>query len=102
MQSALSEIADELRSRSVASAENIVQPLPDFKQVDGKWKMDGKVENDKIYEMPFDGSDADAEIIERATSLSFLGDSTSDYPDAMDCIITGKPTKRRVLLSRSY
>ena len=102
VQSALTEIADELRSRSAVSAENIIQPLPAFKQVDGKWKMDGEVKNDTIYEMPFDGSDADAEIIERATSLSFLGDSTSGYPDYMDCVITGKPTKRRVLLSRSY
>jgi prolyl-tRNA synthetase len=102
VQTALLEIADELRNRSAASAENIIQPLPEFKQVDGKWQMNGQVETDTIYEMPFDGTDADAEVIERATSLSFLGDSTIDYPEERNCIITGKPTSRRVLLSRSY
>ena len=64
--------------------------------------MNGQVENDMIYEMAFDGSDADAEVIERATSLSFLGDATEDYPEDRNCIITGKLTSRRVLLSRSY
>jgi hypothetical protein len=60
------------------------------------------VESDTIYEMAFDASDADAEIIERATSLNFLGDATTDYPKERNCIITGRLTARRVLLSRSY
>jgi prolyl-tRNA synthetase len=102
VQTALVEIADELRNRSAASAENIVQPLPEFKQVDSQWQMIGQVKDDTIYEMAFDGSDADAEIIERATSLSFLGDATTAYPEERNCIITGKLTTRRVLLSRSY
>ena len=40
------------------------------------WSLNGEILDGKIYEMAFDGSDAHAEIIERQTGLTFLGDST--------------------------
>ena len=60
------------------------------------------VEEGQIYELAFDGSDADAERLERATGLGFLGDATEPYPEPRPCHATGAPTTRRVLLSRSY
>ncbi len=88
----LSEIADELRKRSAAHTENVVIPLTDLENV----------EDGKIYEMAFDGTDAHAETIERTTGLSFLGDSTEPYGEEKPCFMSGKMTTRRVILAKTY
>jgi len=88
----LSEISDELRARAAAHAENVVIPLVDLDDID-----DGK-----IYEMAFDGTDAHAETIEKRTGLSFLGDSTNEYEEERKCFMSGNMTKRRVILAKTY
>ena len=88
----LSEISDELRSRAAAHSENVVIPLTDLENV----------EDGKIYEMAFDGTDAHAETIERTTGLSFLGDSTDEYGEEKPCFMSGKMTTRRVILAKTY
>ena len=50
----LNEISDELRTRAAAHTENVVVPLTDLNDV----------EDGKIYEMAFNGTDAHAETIE--------------------------------------
>jgi hypothetical protein len=52
--------------------------------------------------MAFDGNDAHAEVIEKLTGLTFLGDSTNEYPQERPCHMTGKMTKRRVILAKTY
>ena len=64
--------------------------------------MNGEVEEGKIYQMAFDGSDSHAEIIERATGLTFLGDATESYPEEIPCHMSGVPTNRRVILAKTY
>jgi prolyl-tRNA synthetase len=98
----LDEIAQELRKRSSAHMDDVVQPLPPFNEIDGTWVMDGEIEDGKIYQIPFDGTDAHAEAIERATSLTFLGDSTEDFTEEMPCHMSGKMTRRRIILSKTY
>ena len=88
----LAEIADELRIRAAAHSENVVIPLTDLENV----------EDGKIYEMAFDGTDAHAETIERTTGLSFLGDSTDAYGEEKPCFMSGKMTTRRVILAKTY
>jgi len=88
----LEEIADELRTRAAAHTENVVIPLTDLENV----------EDGKIYEMAFDGTDAHAETIERTTGLSFLGDSTDSYGEEKPCFMSGKMTTRRVILAKTY
>ena len=88
----LGEISDELRDRSKAHTENILIPLTDLENVD-----DGK-----IYELAFDGTDAHAETIERTTGLSFLGDATEQYEHERPCFMSGKPTTRKVILAKTY
>ena len=89
----LSEISDELRTRAAAAhTENVVIPLTDLESV----------EDGKIYEVPFDGTDAHAETIERTTGLSFLGDSTDAYGEEKPCFMSGKMTTRRVILAKTY
>ncbi len=88
----LSEISEELRTRAKSHTENVVIPMVDL----------NSVEDGKIYEMPFDGTDAHAETIERSTGLSFLGDSTTPYIDEQPCFMSGKMTTRRVILAKTY
>ena len=88
----LDEISDELRKRSRAHTEDVVIPLTNLDDV----------EDGKIYEMAFDGTDAHAETIERTTGLSFLGDATESYDSERPCFMSGKPTTRRVILAKTY
>ena len=88
----LNEISDELRTRAKAHTENVVIPLTDL----------GNVDDGKIYEIAFDGTDAHAETIERTTGLSFLGDSTTPYSEEQPCLMSGKMTTRRVILAKTY
>ena len=70
----LSEISNELRKRSMEHMTDVMVRLPDFENNDGHWTMKDEIIDGKIYEMPFEGTDAHAEIIEKQTGLTFLGD----------------------------
>ena len=98
----LSEISDELRSRSTTHMQDVMQKLPEFVQNEGKWEMKGEIIDGKIYQMAFDGSDAHAEVIERLTGLTFLGDATDEFEEEVNCHMSGKPTKRKVILAKTY
>jgi prolyl-tRNA synthetase len=98
----LSEISDELRKRSAAHMDGVINELPQFTEENGSWSMKGEINDGKIYQMPFEGTDAHAEIIEKATGLTFLGDATDEYDTEIPCHMTGKMTKRRVILAKTY
>ena len=98
----LSQISDELRKRSAAHMDGVINELPQFTDENGSWSMDGEIKDGKIYQMPFEGTDAHAEIIEKATGLTFLGDATDEYDTEIPCHMTGKMTKRRVILAKTY
>jgi prolyl-tRNA synthetase len=99
----LAEISDWLRTRAATQHDDIIKTLPELSQGEnGSWSINSEIDGASIYEIPFDGSDADAETIEGLTGLSFLGDATEEYPEERTCCISGKKTKRRVLLSKSY
>ncbi|RAH15844.1 MAG: proline--tRNA ligase [Methanobacteriota archaeon] len=88
----LEEISNELRKRSQIHTQDVVVPLIDL----------DNVEDGKIYELAFDGTDSHAEQIEKTTGLSFLGDATEPYADERPCFMSGKLTTRRVLLAKTY
>ncbi|MDG1548572.1 MAG: His/Gly/Thr/Pro-type tRNA ligase C-terminal domain-containing protein [Candidatus Poseidoniaceae archaeon] len=98
----LSEISNELRKRSAAHMDGVINELPQFSEENGTWSMSGEIQDGKIYQIPFEGTDAHAEIIEKATGLTFLGDATDDYVTEVPCHMTGKMTKRRVILAKTY
>ena len=98
----LSEVAEELRSRSSIHMQDVMQDLPKFVQEDGKWKIEGEIVDGKIYQMAFDGSDAHAEVIEKLTGLTFLGDATDEFENEVNCHMSGKPTKRKIILAKTY
>ena len=101
-QQKLDQVSDELRRRSHAHMTDVVVQLPNFTEENGQWKLDGEIEDGKIYEIAFDGTDAHAEIIEKHTGLTFLGDSTNEYNAEIPCHMSGKMTKRRVILAKTY
>ena len=102
VQTCLDEVSQELRHRSAQHMKDVVQHLPKIIQIDSEWKLEQPIEDGKIYELAFCGSDAHAEIIERVTGLSFLGDATDEYDEKMPCHMTGDLTNRRVLLAKMY
>jgi len=55
-----------------------------------------------VYEVAFDGNDADAEKLEKSTNLTLLGDLLEPYEAPRICIITGKETVRRQHLAKMY
>jgi len=89
----LNIVHDELTNRSHAHVDDCVVKLESLEQeiVDGC-----------IYEVAFDGTDADAEILEKATGLAILGEAMTAYDDDQVCIITGNHTKRKQHLARMY
>ena len=76
--------------------------MPGF-SVDGDTLVfDESINTDQVYEMAFEGNDAEAEMIEKSTGLAFLGNSTTTYSEPENCVISGKPTHNRVYLARTY
>ena len=89
----LNLVHDELTNRSHAHVEDCVIQLQ---------SLDQEIMEGRIYEVAFDGSDADAEILEKSTGLAILGDAMSGYSEDQICIVSGKQTKRKQHLARMY
>ena len=64
--------------------------------------LDQEIIDGHIYEVAFDGTDADAEILEKTTGLTILGEAMSGYADEKICIVSGKTTLRKQHLARMY
>ena len=64
--------------------------------------MEQDILDGHIYEVAFDGSDADAELLEKTTGLTILGDAMTEYSEDQNCVITGNVTRRKQHLARMY
>ena len=86
-------VHNELSERSQSHANTCVNRLNSLEQeiIDGQ-----------IYEVAFDGTDSDAEILEKSTGLTILGDAMSEFIEPQSCIVSGKMTTRRQHLARMY
>ena len=103
VKSALNEFASRICKKAREEHGKTIKELPKLVKSGGeKWEISGKIESGYVYEMPFDGSDAQAGLIEDITGLSFLGEAMQSYSKDMTCAITGNKTKKRVYLSRAY
>lgn len=98
----LESVSEELRARSHAQASELIRTFPGLTQTAGGWELNGPLKDGIIYELAFDGNDADAEILEKITGLTLLGDCVPPYPESIPCAVTGKPTTRRQHLARMY
>ena len=102
VKSQLVEVEEELKSRASIHMEGRVKPLPALIQYETGWSLEEEIEEGIVHEIAFDGSDADAEVVERTTGLSFLGDAVNQFTEDRPCAVTGKPTRRKVWLARTY
>ena len=98
----LESISEELRTRSHAQASELIRTFPGVSQTAGGWELNGPLQDGIIYELAFDGNDADAEVLEKITGLTLLGDCVPPYPESIPCAVSGKPTTRRQHLARMY
>ena len=99
---AISDIESELRQRSNEHMEELVVKFPGITESDNGWKLNSPLEDGKVYEFAFDGNDSDAEILEKATGLTFLGDCSVPYSEPQPCVVTGKMTRNKQHLARMY
>ena len=98
----LDEISETLLTRSSVNMSELVQKFPGITQSESGWALNTPIEDGIVYELAFDGNDADAEILEKITGLALLGDSVEPYSSPMPCAITGKLTTRKQHLARMY
>ncbi|MDP6334343.1 MAG: hypothetical protein QF479_06875, partial [Candidatus Poseidoniaceae archaeon] len=89
----LSQIKDELFNRCNNTINSMIQKLT---------SIDQEIEDSIIYEVAFDGNDSDAEILEKTTGLTILGDCITPYDSPQECLVTGKMTTRKQHLARMY
>ena len=82
--------------------ENLVLAFPGLEKSDNGWELINPIEDGKVYELAFDGNDSDAEILEKATGLTFLGDCNEPYNEPKPCVITGRMTTRKQHIARMY
>ena len=94
----LDSVSDELRSRANSVISEIVQKIPN----DVTNLSDIEIEDGVVYEIPFEGSDSDAEVLEKATGLTLLGECDEEYSESRKCIVTGKSTIKRQHIARMY
>ena len=97
----LNQIQEEMVEMGANKLNSSIKKLPKLINEDG-WKLSEKIENDMVYWTAFEGTDSDAEIIERLTGLTFLGESLDDLDSEMECCITGKNTNCKVFLAKTY
>jgi prolyl-tRNA synthetase len=89
----LAQVQSELEARTRAHVADRVHSLENLEQ---------EILDGHIYEVAFDGTDADAEVIEKQTGLTILGDAMTPFESPRPCIVTGQMTTRRQNLARMY
>ena len=105
----LSSVRKELDSVDKQMKENAksyfngrIKKMPNLKINASTISLEEDLEDGYVYEMAFDGNDAEAEMIEKETGFSFLGESTSPYSKERECIVSGNSTIKRVFLAKMY
>jgi len=80
----------------------MILPLPKSDIIDGNIVFSEPINEGIVYEFPFDGNDADAELLERKTGITLLGECNRPYKNPLPCVITGKLTTKKQHLARMY
>jgi prolyl-tRNA synthetase len=98
----LKMISGQLLERSSTHMSNLVKKFPGFESTKDGLKLSSPLEDGIVYELAFDGNDADAELLEKSTGLTLLGDSVETYSEPEKCVVTGKLTTRKQHIARMY
>jgi len=102
-QELLESVASVLRTNAQSVADGLVHPFPGLVKLDdGTLTSSAPIDDRHVYELAFDGSDSDAEILEKTTGLTLLGEADAPYTEPVPCAVTGRPTTRRQHIARMY
>ncbi len=109
MDELLNSVRDELNSVNNYMKEKAnehfnqhIKKMPHLEINGSTISLEEKLEEGYVYEMAFEGNDAEAEMIEKETGFSFLGVSTSPYSKERECVVSGRLTINRVFLAKTY
>ena len=80
-------------SSPMAATRAVSHRLADMRSASRQHSKENEMDNGICWE---------PEIIEKHTGLTFLGDSTNEYNAEKPCHMSGKMTKRRVILAKTY
>jgi prolyl-tRNA synthetase len=97
----LSEISEELRNRSALVVSGLVQKFP-IENLSVNDSLDSLIEDGIVYEIAFDGTDSDAELLEKKTGLTLLGVSDDKFSEERPCLVSGNLTLKRSYIARMY
>jgi prolyl-tRNA synthetase len=99
---ALDSVSDELRKRANESFANLVKELPDIINSDNGYELSSPLSDGTVYSFPFCGNDSDAEVLEKLSGLTMLGECVDQYPEPRNCVITGNLTTNKQHIARMY
>ncbi|MEC9147034.1 MAG: aminoacyl--tRNA ligase-related protein [Candidatus Thermoplasmatota archaeon] len=100
--SALVSVADVLRDRAGGHFSDLVSELPEISNVGEGHQFTSPIVDGMVYSFPFCGTDSDAEILEKLSGLTMLGECVEEYDKPRKCVITGKKTTKKQHLARMY
>ncbi len=98
----LSLVDSEMKEKAKSHFNKHIKKMPNLKMTGSNISFEEDLEAGYVYEMAFDGNDAEAEMIEKETGLSFLGESMVPYNNERQCIVSGKSTQKRIFLAKTY
>ena len=98
----LDSVDKQMKENAKSHFNGHIKKMPNLKINGSTISLEKDLEEGYVYEMAFDGNDAEAEMIEKETGFSFLGESTSPYSKERGCIVSGKSTNKRVFLAKTY
>ena len=98
----LDSVSENMKEHAGNHFNQHVKKMPNITIDGSNISFEEKLEDKYVYEMAFEGNDAEAEMIEKETGFSFLGESMNSYADERKCIVSGKPTTKRIFLAKSY
>ncbi len=97
----LSEISAELRNRANSVVSDLVKEFP-IENLDTEEKLESIIDDGIVYEIAFDGTDSDAEFLEKKTGLTLLGECDDHFTKQRNCLVTGKKTTKKQYIARMY
>ena len=100
--SALESVSNELRSRANDVFTDLVVDLPEIIISDNGHEFSSPLSDGKVYSFPFCGNDSDAEVLEKLSGLTMLGECVEKYSEPRNCVISGKSTTNKHHMARMY
>jgi len=97
----LSEISEELRNRASSLVSDLVQDFP-IEKLSENDSPSSLIEDGVVYEIAFCGNDSDAEILEKKTGLTLLGECDEHFEEPRICLVTGEQTTKKQYIARMY